>query len=66
MRFLIHVFSILQLDGFIARPDGGLDWMDKCNATLDFDPMGDEMGFMSFLASVDALVMGRFFSFEKP
>lgn len=39
-----------SLDGFIARADGGLDFLPK-------DP--EPHGFEELLASVDALVMGR-------
>jgi dihydrofolate reductase len=45
------VFIATSLDGYIARPDGGLDWLP-----------GDEVephGYEEFIASVDALVMGR-------
>ncbi len=45
------VFVGTSLDGFIARSDGGLDFLL---------PSGDEAhGFEEFMASVDALVMGR-------
>ena len=45
------VFAGTSLDGFIARSDGGLDFLS---------PSGDESyGFEEFMASVDALVMGR-------
>jgi dihydrofolate reductase len=45
------VFVGTSLDGFIARTDGTLDFLS---------PSGDEPhGFEEFMASVDALVMGR-------
>jgi len=45
------VFIATSLDGFIAREDGALDWL----------PGGDveDHGYNEFMASVDALVMGR-------
>lgn len=45
------VFVGLSLDGFIARPDGALDWLDHAG--------GVDHGYEAFMASVDALVMGR-------
>jgi dihydrofolate reductase len=47
------VFIATSLDGFIARPDGGLDWLATVAAP------GEDYGYEAFLASVDALVMGR-------
>ncbi len=46
-------FLAASLDGFIARPDGGLDWLGP------FERSGEDHGFAGFLASVDALVVGR-------
>lgn len=48
-----HVFMAVSLDGFIARGDGGLDWLMKQKTD------GEEHGFDEFMASVDGLVMGR-------
>ena len=55
------VFIATSLDGFIARRDGGLDWLDAANATV---PEGEDCGYGAFIETVDVLVMGRFF-FEK-
>ena len=55
------VFIAASLDGYIARRDGGLDWLDEANQRV---PEGEECGFFSLMASVDALVMGRK-TFEK-
>lgn len=49
-----HVFIATSLDGFIARTDGGLDWLPG----LDAYP-GEDYGYDAFMASVDGLVMGR-------
>jgi dihydrofolate reductase len=45
------VFIGVSLDGFIARPDGALDWLDHAG-NIDH-------GYEAFMATVDALVMGR-------
>ncbi len=45
------VFVGTSLDGFIARPNGAFDFLP--------DGGGEPHGFEEFLASVDALVMGR-------
>lgn len=45
------VFIATSLDGFIARPDGAIDWLPH-DSTEDY-------GYDPFMASVDAVVMGR-------
>lgn len=54
-------FIATSVDGFIAKPDGGLEWLtgqpDDEN-TGQLDPEQD-FGYGEFFASVDALVMGR-------
>lgn len=55
------VYIATSLDGFIARPDGAIDWLEQANATV---PAGEDCGYSTFMASIDALVMGRA-SFEK-
>lgn len=55
------VFIAASLDGFIARPDGDIDWLHKPEYTT---ADGDDFGYTEFIADVDALVMGRN-SFEK-
>ena len=44
------VFIDTSLDGFIARPDGALDWLPTD---------GEAHGYEEFIATVDAIVMGR-------
>lgn len=41
-----------SLDGFIARPDGGLDWLEAVHVE------GEDYGYQSFFDSVDALLLG--------
>jgi dihydrofolate reductase len=50
------VFIATSLDGFIARPNDDLDWLPPGG--------GEEHGYEEFMATVDALVIGRR-SFEK-
>lgn len=47
------VFVGTSVDGFIARRDGGLDFLGSAEA-IDSD-----MGFADFMATVDVMVMGR-------
>lgn len=54
-----HVFIATSLDGFIAGPDGAIDWLPAPES----DP-GETYGYDAFMASVDGLVMGRN-TFEK-
>lgn len=49
------VFIATSLDGFIARPDGDLDWLSPENPGEGIQ----DFGFEAFMDSVDALVMGR-------
>jgi dihydrofolate reductase len=45
------VFIATSLDGFIARANGDLDWLPPGG--------GEEHGYDAFMATVDALVIGR-------
>jgi dihydrofolate reductase len=50
-----HIYIATSLDGFVARADDTLDWLER-------QPMpqeGGDMGFAAFMESVDGLVMGR-------
>lgn len=51
----ISVYIATSLDGFIARLDGDIDWLTRPDYTID----GEDFGYAAFMASVDALVMGR-------
>lgn len=48
-----HVFIATSLDGFIARPDGALDWL------LSRDAPDEDHGYTAFIARMDCIVMGR-------
>jgi dihydrofolate reductase len=49
------VYAGLSVDGFIARPDGAVDWL----SVPEFAGASVGIGFDAFMASIDALVMGR-------
>lgn len=48
-----HIFIATSLDGFIARPNGALDWLPVPEGG------GEDYGYQAFMDSVDAVVMGR-------
>ncbi|MGY2257668.1 dihydrofolate reductase family protein [Pseudomonas sp. SDO55104_S430] len=48
-----HVFIATSLDGFIARPDGDIDWL------LQRDDPTEDHGYNDFIADKDVIVMGR-------
>lgn len=56
MRAKVSVFIATSLDGFIARKDGSVDWLEKANTTM---LAGEDCGYESFFESIDALVLGR-------
>ncbi len=46
-------FIATSVDGFIARPDGAIDWLESVQRE------GEDYGYAEFFQGVDALVMGR-------
>ncbi|MFQ5558726.1 MAG: dihydrofolate reductase family protein [Acidimicrobiales bacterium] len=50
----VSVYVGISVDGFLARDDGAVDFLDAGTAGAATD-----MGFDAFMASVDVLVMGR-------
>ena len=48
----IVYYAAASLDGFIATPDGGIDWLPPIESG------GEDYGYYDFYASVDAILMG--------
>ena len=47
----VHLYVGISLDGYIAAPDGGVDWLN---------PYADaRSGFMPFIKTIGSIVMGR-------
>jgi dihydrofolate reductase len=55
------VYCATSLDGFLARPDGALDWLPPPPNTDGNDPNtgDDDLGFSALQAKVDGILMGR-------
>lgn len=49
-----YVFIATSLDGFIADPEGGIEWLNAIP-----NPEGSDFGWAEFLAGIDAILMGR-------
>ena len=54
-RTTVSVFIGTSLDGYIARPDGDIGWLNEAEP-IEGD---DDGGYTDLFASVDALAMGR-------
>ncbi len=48
------VYIACSMDGYIARPDGGLDWLPPIP-----ENGADDYGYSDFMNRIDAVVMGR-------
>ena len=49
-QFVLYIAT--TLDGYIARPDGRIDWLNS------FEAGEEDYGYSAFYATIDALIMG--------
>ena len=58
----IVLYVAASLDGFIAREDGSVDWLEK------YEKSGEDYGYKEFLDSVDTVILGNttFEQFKAP
>ncbi|EEF81320.1 dihydrofolate reductase family protein [Methylophaga thiooxydans] len=52
------VYIATSADGYIATPDGEVDWLHTAG-NLGADMGSEDMGFRDFMDSVDCMIMGR-------
>lgn len=53
MTFHAAVFIATSIDGFIARPDGSIDWLTERGK------QAGDTGYDEFMAAIDTVVLGR-------
>lgn len=53
MKPTLIYYVAASLDGYIARPDGSVDWLDSIQQSAD------DHGYGAFYDSIDGLLMGR-------
>ena len=49
----VILYIAISLDGFIARKDGSVDWLDK------FNNAGEEYGYAKFYESINTVMVGN-------
>lgn len=52
MKQEVILFVASSIDGFIARPNGSVDWLNK------FDSPNEDYGYSEFMKGVGAIIMG--------
>lgn len=50
----IKLFIATSLDGYIARPDGAIDWLNEIP-----NPDNSDFGYRDFHAEIDTVILGR-------
>ena len=56
MNLKTSVYIATSIDGFIAGENGDSDWLDAANLMV---PEGEDLGYNTFMDSIDVLIMGR-------
>ena len=51
----VILYIAASIDGYIARPDGNVDWLDDPEYLVE----GEDMGYGDFYASIDTTLMGH-------
>ena len=53
MNRKVCLFIAMSLDGYIARPDGDISFLDEMNQE------GEDYGYSAFIETVDTVILGR-------